>query len=86
VDDTQKRIAEAYITQLTRAKIFPEEIVTRVDPLRGFYAAEAYHQDFMIRNPDYPYIVVHDQPKLAHFKAMFPARYTEQPVTALPAK
>ena len=86
VDDTQKRIAQAYIAQLARAKVFPAEIVTRVDPLRGFYPAEAYHQDFMLRNPDYPYIVVHDLPKLEHFKAMFPARYNERPVTALRSK
>ncbi len=86
VDDAQKRIAEAYIAQLARARVFPAEIVTRVDPLRGFYPAEAYHQDFMIRHPTYPYIVVHDLPKLARFKAMFPARYTEDPVTALRSK
>jgi peptide-methionine (S)-S-oxide reductase len=86
VDESQKRIALAYIDQLARAKAFRAPIVTRVDPLRGFYPAEAYHQDFMIRNPDYPYIVVHDLPKLAHFKAMFPARYSERPVTALQAK
>lgn len=86
VDDSQKRIAEAYIAQLARARVFPGEIVTRVDALRGFYPAEAYHQDFMIRNPTYPYIVVHDLPKLAHFKAMFPARYNDQPVTALQSK
>ena len=86
VDDTQKRIAEAYIAQLAGAKVFPAKIVTRVDPLRGFYPAEAYHQDFMIRNPTYPYIVVHDLPKLEQFKAMFPARYNERPVTALRSK
>jgi peptide-methionine (S)-S-oxide reductase len=86
VDEAQKRIAQAYIAQLARAKVFPAEIVTRVDPLRGFYPAEAYHQDFMLRNPDYPYIVVHDLPKLEHFKAMFPARYNERPVTALRSK
>jgi peptide-methionine (S)-S-oxide reductase len=83
VDDTQQRIARAYIAQLARARAFPAGIVTRVDPLRGFYPAEAYHQDFMLRHPDYPYIVVHDRPKLERFKAMFPARYNERPVTAL---
>ena len=86
VDETQQRIARAYIAQLGRAKAFPAAIVTRVDPLRGFYPAEAYHQDFMLRNPTYPYIVAHDLPKLARFKAMFPTRYNEQPVTALRAK
>jgi peptide-methionine (S)-S-oxide reductase len=82
VDDTQKRIAEAYIAQLDRAKVFGRAIVTRVDRLAGFYPAEAYHQDFLIRNPTYPYIVVHDLPKLENLKKMFPARYRERPVTA----
>jgi peptide-methionine (S)-S-oxide reductase len=80
-DDTQKRIAEAYIAQLDRAKVFGRAIVTRVDPLGGFYPAEAYHQDFLIRNPTYPYIVVHDLPKIEHLKKMFPDRYRERPVT-----
>jgi peptide-methionine (S)-S-oxide reductase len=81
-DDTQKRIALAYIAQLDRARVFGRRIVTRVDPLGGFYPAEAYHQDFLIRNPTYPYIVVHDLPKLEHLKKMFPARYRERPITA----
>jgi peptide-methionine (S)-S-oxide reductase len=85
-DDAQKRIAEAYIAQLGRAKVFPSAIVTRVDPLRAFYPAEAYHQDFLLRNPTYPYIVVHDLPKLHNLKKVFPARYNEQPVTALESK
>ena len=81
-DDTQKRIAESYIAQLEKAKIFGRAIVTRVDPLGGFYPAEAYHQDFLIRNPTYPYIVVHDLPKLENLKKVFPGRYRERPVTA----
>jgi peptide-methionine (S)-S-oxide reductase len=81
-DDTQKRIAEAYIAQLDRAKVYRRPIVTRVDALKGFYPAEAYHQDFLIRNPTYPYIVVHDLPKLQNLKTMFPGRYREQPITA----
>ena len=60
--------------------------MTRVDPLRAFYPAEAYHQDFLLRNPTYPYIVVHDLPKLHNLKKVFPARYNEQPVTALESK
>jgi peptide-methionine (S)-S-oxide reductase len=81
-DDTQKRIAEAYIAQLEKARIFGRPIVTRVDPLGGFYPAEAYHQDFLIRNPTYPYIVVHDLPKIENLKKVFPGRYRERPVTA----
>jgi peptide-methionine (S)-S-oxide reductase len=81
-NDSQKRIAQAYIAQLGKAKAFRREIVTRVDPLKGFYAAEDYHQDFLINNPSYPYIVVHDLPKIESFKKLFPSRYREQPVLA----
>src|SRR5580698_5565891 len=55
-DDTQKHIAEAYIAQLQQAHIFPRPIVTKVDPLHGFYPAEDYHQDYLIHNPSNPYI------------------------------
>jgi len=81
VDESQKRIAEAYIAQLNNAKLFSRSIVTRVDPLNGFYPAEAYHQDFLLRNPTYPYIVIHDLPKIGQLKKVFPARYREQAVT-----
>jgi peptide-methionine (S)-S-oxide reductase len=80
-DESQKRVAQAYIAQLDKAKAFPRTIVTRVDPLNGFYAAEAYHQDFLIKNPTYPYIVIHDLPKIEQLKKAFPARYREQAVT-----
>ena len=80
-DESQKRIAEAYIAQLNNAKLFPRSIVTRVDALNGFYPAEAYHQDFLLRNPTYPYIVIHDLPKIGQLKKVFPARYREQAVT-----
>jgi len=80
-DADQQRIAEAYIAQLDKAKVFGAPIVTRVDPLKGFYAAEAYHQDFLIHNPDYPYIVFNDLPKIANLKQLFPDAYREQPVT-----
>ena len=81
-DESQKRIAEAYIAQLDRAKVFRRPIVTRLERLTAFYPAEDYHQDFMIKNPSYPYIVFHDLPKIANLKSVFPARYREQPVTA----
>lgn len=81
-DESQRRIAEAYIAQLDRAKVFRRAIVTRVERLTAFYPAEAYHQDFLIKNPNYPYIVVNDLPKIASLKRVFPARYREQPVTA----
>jgi peptide-methionine (S)-S-oxide reductase len=81
-DARQKRIAEAYIAQLERAKAFGKPIVTRVDPLKGFYPAEAYHQDFLILNPGYPYIVINDLPKIANLKRLFPEQYRDKPVMA----
>jgi len=80
-DDTQQKIAQAYITQLDGAHSFPRPIATRVDPLTGFFPAEAYHQDFLINNPTYPYIVFNDLPKIAQLKQLFPEEYREQPVT-----
>ena len=76
-NDEQQRVATAYIAQLTAAKTFPKKIVTQVVPLRGFYAAEEYHQHFMEKHPDHPYIVYHDIPKVAHLKEMFPQYYRE---------
>ncbi len=67
----QSRIAKSYIAQLTAAKSFPRPIVTRLEN-GSFFPAEAYHQDFMRRNPDHPYINRFDVPKLAAFKAGFP--------------
>jgi len=85
-DESQKRIAEAYITQLDRAKVFRRPIVTKVERLTGFYPAEDYHQDFLLKNPNYPYIVINDLPKIASLKRVFPARYLDQPVTAQSAR
>ncbi|HEY6239386.1 MAG TPA: peptide-methionine (S)-S-oxide reductase MsrA [Burkholderiales bacterium] len=79
-DESQQRIAQAYITQLQKARAFSKPIVTRVDPLKGFYPAEAYHQDFLARNPRYPYIVINDLPKIVNLKRLFPDQYREKPV------
>jgi peptide-methionine (S)-S-oxide reductase len=81
-DDTQKHIAEAYISQLDRAHVFSRPIVTRVDPLHGFYPAEDYHQDYLIHNPNQPYIMVYDLPKIENFRKTFPELYRGQPVLA----
>jgi peptide-methionine (S)-S-oxide reductase len=78
--DAQKRVAEAYVTQLTEARAFSRPIVTRVDPAGAFFPAETYHQDFLIKNPSYPYIVINDLPKLANFKRLLPALYRDAPV------
>jgi len=69
----EKRVAEAYIRQLNEAKVFRRPIVTALTPLTGFYPAEEYHQNFIERNPDYPYVVYNDLPKLRQLKAQFPA-------------
>jgi peptide-methionine (S)-S-oxide reductase len=83
-DEPQKRVAEAYIAQLNEAGSFPKAVVTRVDPFRGFYPAERYHQDFLIKNPTHPYIVVNDLPKVRNFQRMWPALYRSEPVTVMP--
>jgi peptide-methionine (S)-S-oxide reductase len=79
-DETQRRIAASYIGQLDRLGSFGRPIVTRVDPLRGFYPAEDYHQDFYLKNPDYPYIVFNDLPKLRRLQQLFPQYYRATPV------
>jgi len=71
-NDDQKKVAEAYIKQLDEAKIFRHPIVTQVVPLKGFYAAEKYHQHFLDHNMTYPYIVYNDLPKLAALKKYYP--------------
>jgi peptide-methionine (S)-S-oxide reductase len=81
-DEGQKRIAEQYISQLDRSRAFARPIVTRVDPLKGFYAAEDYHQDFLIHHPDNSYIAFVDMPKVENFKRTFPELYNARPVTA----
>jgi peptide-methionine (S)-S-oxide reductase len=78
--DEQKKIADAYIKQLSASHVFGAPIVTRVDHYRGFYPAEGYHQDYLIHNPDAPYIVYNDQPKIAAFKRLYAGLYRETPV------
>lgn len=79
-DDAQKQVAEAYIAQLDASGAFPAPIVTTIEPLEAFYPAEDYHQDFLTKNPTYPYIVVHDLPKLAALEQHFPAMFRPDPV------
>jgi peptide-methionine (S)-S-oxide reductase len=81
----QARLARAYIAALDAAHVFPAPIATRVDPDTGFFPAEAYHQDFLIRHPGNPYIVAWDLPKLERLRRLFPDRYRSEPVRALPA-
>src|SRR3984885_9785371 len=79
-DDAQKRIAEAYISQLDKAHAFSRPIVTRVDPLKGFYPAEGYHQDYLIHHPEVPYIAYFDIPKIENLKRTFAELYSGRPV------
>ena len=76
-NDDQKRIANAYISQLGDAKIFPGPIVTEVTPLKGFYRGEDYHQDYALHNPQNPYIQVCDRPKIEGLKQQFPDLFVE---------
>jgi len=76
-DEVQKRLADAYIAQLDAAKVFPKPIVTEVTPLKGFYRAEDYHQDYALKNPDNPYIEVCDRPKIEALKQQFPELFVD---------
>jgi peptide-methionine (S)-S-oxide reductase len=82
----QERVARAYVAQLTKANIFKSPIVTKIEPLRGFYAAEDYHQDYLIHNPMQPYIVYNDLPKIDDLKRFFPDVYRSEPVLVAAAR
>jgi peptide-methionine (S)-S-oxide reductase len=76
-NDEQKRLANEYIQQLDAAHVFPAKIVTEVTPLKGFYAAEDYHQDYALHHPENPYILVCDRPKIAALKEQFPDLFVD---------
>jgi peptide-methionine (S)-S-oxide reductase len=78
--DQQKKIAQSYIAELDKAKVFSGPIVTTLEPFKAFYPAEDYHQDFLTLNPTYPYIVYNDLPKVANLKEIFPGLYRDTPV------
>jgi peptide-methionine (S)-S-oxide reductase len=80
-DANQQRIATQYIAQLNQLGVFRAPIATRVDPFQGFFAAEDYHQDFLLHHPGNPYIVFNDLPKIQNFQKVLPALYTGTPVT-----
>lgn len=89
-DAAQAKVAREYIAQLEASKVFPKPIVTRIEPLTRFYPAEAYHQDYLIRHPDEPYIVINDLPKIDNLKSAYPAVWRDAPALvaedAAPAK
>jgi peptide-methionine (S)-S-oxide reductase len=74
-NEDQKQTALAYIDQLNKAKVFSRPIVTQVVPLKAFYPAEQYHQNFLERHPHYPYIVFNDLPKVRQLQKQFPDLY-----------
>jgi peptide-methionine (S)-S-oxide reductase len=76
----QRDVAQAYIAQLQQAHVYPGQIVTRVEPYKGFYPAEGYHQNFLEHHPDYPYIAINDMPKVEALKSMFPSLYRNDAV------
>jgi len=78
--DEQAKIANAYIAQLSAAKAFKAPIVTKLAPLTKFYRAEAYHQNYMAMNPNQPYILFNDRPKVDNLKHLFAADYRDKPV------
>ena len=79
-DTSQAQVARAYIAELDKAGAWKKPIVTTVEPYKAFYPAEAYHQDFMFKNPDHPYILRWDAVKVSNFKRTFPTLYTAKAV------
>jgi peptide-methionine (S)-S-oxide reductase len=75
--------ARAYIQQLDQAHVFSRPIATQITPISGFYPAETYHQDYLARHPDNPYIAINDLPKVRALQRLFPDWYVEQPVLVL---
>ncbi|WP_322513847.1 peptide-methionine (S)-S-oxide reductase MsrA [Rhodopseudomonas palustris] len=86
LNDEQKKVADAYIAQLDAARVYKKPIVTKVGALEGFYAAEAYHQDYLTLHPTQPYIVYNDLPKIENLKKLFPKDYLEKPTLVSSAK
>ena len=82
----QARLASAYVAQIGQAHVFASPVVTKIEPDRVFYPAEAYHQDFLTQNPGYPYIVINDLPKIENLKRLFPGVYRANPVLVSGAK
>jgi len=86
VNADQKRVAEAYIEQLDQSHSFNKPIVTTIESSKVFYPAEDYHQDYLVRHPNQPYIVINDLPKVEHLRALFPTVYQAQPVLVAPGR
>lgn len=74
-NDAQRTAAAAYIAELTKAGVYRRPIVTTLEPLKAFYAAEAYHQNYLALHPNQPYIIYNDLPKLDVLKRKMPELY-----------
>ncbi|MEH2512130.1 peptide-methionine (S)-S-oxide reductase [Nitrobacteraceae bacterium AZCC 1564] len=79
-DPQERKVVEAYIAQLTGANVYKKKIVTTIEPLRAFYPAEDYHQDYLTLHPNQPYIAFNDLPKIENLKKIFAENYREKPV------
>ena len=77
--DAQAALANSYIAQLDKAAVYRQKIVTKIEPLKTFSPAEAYHQDYLVHHPYQPYIVYNDLPKVENLKRLFPTLYRETP-------
>lgn len=77
---SQQQVAKAYIAQLNGSERFAKPLVTSVEENGHFYPAESYHQNYLTNNPDQPYIVVNDLPKIKQLQQLFPTQYRTEPV------
>jgi peptide-methionine (S)-S-oxide reductase len=80
----QRAVAAAYLAQLSATHVWTQPLVVRLEPAQPFYSAEAYHQDFLVRHPENPYIVINDLPKVRALQMTFPDSYRSVPVTVRP--
>ncbi|WP_191579165.1 MULTISPECIES: peptide-methionine (S)-S-oxide reductase MsrA [Achromobacter] len=79
-NDSQRKVAEAYIAQLNKTGVYPKPLATTIEPLQAFYPAEDYHQDYLVRNPNSMYIVINDVPKVENLAKTFPDAWRDKPV------
>jgi peptide-methionine (S)-S-oxide reductase len=85
-DPAERKLAQDYIAQLDAAKVYRKPIVTTLEPLQAFYAAEDYHQDYLTLHPNQPYIVFNDLPKIENLKKIFAENYRDKPALVREAK
>lgn len=85
-EPAERRIVEAYIAQLNAAKVYPKKIATTIEPLKGFYPAEDYHQDYLTLHPNQPYIAINDLPKIENLKKIFADNYRDKPALVRDAR